>query len=61
MEVTQFVGLLIAIVVGIIVGNDASKRGMNGFGWGFFVAAIMIIGLPWYLIVRKPKLRKFSK
>lgn len=58
MEGTQLVGLAIALIVGIIVGSDASKRGMNAFGWGFFVFAIMIIGLPWYLIVKKPYLKE---
>ena len=54
----QVFGLSIAIAVGIIVGIDANKRGMNAFGWGFFVAMIMIVGLPWYLIVRKPKIKQ---
>ncbi len=44
---------LIPIIVGIWVGSDANKRGMNGIGWGFFSFAILIIGLPFYLMERK--------
>jgi hypothetical protein len=47
-------GLFIAIVCGVLVGQDAEKRGMSGAGWGFFVALLCIIGLPMYLIMRKP-------
>jgi hypothetical protein len=49
-----FIGLIIAIIIGILVGQDAAKRGMNGVGWGIFVGSICIIGLPMYLILRKP-------
>jgi hypothetical protein len=49
----MIVGLLIALFAGIWVGSDANKRGMNGFGWGIFSFAILIIGLPMYLIERK--------
>jgi hypothetical protein len=49
-----FVGFIIAIICGVLVGQDATKRGMNGLGWGLFVALICIIGLPMYLIARKP-------
>jgi hypothetical protein len=55
MEPGQVIGLIVAIAVGIWAGNDAQSRGMSGW-WGFGVACIMIIFLPWYLIVRKPKL-----
>ncbi len=53
-----FLGGLIALLIGITVGEDASKRGMNGFGWGLGVFALLIIFLPLYFIVRKPKLPK---
>lgn len=49
-----FIGFIIAIICGILVGQDAEKRGMNGLGWGIFVALICIVGLPMYLIMRKP-------
>lgn len=52
----ELIGMMIALVVAILVGQDASKRGMNSWGWGIFVFLILIVGLPWYLIVRKPKL-----
>jgi len=47
--------LIIALIVAILIGNDASKRGMNSWGWGIGVFALMIIFLPLYFIVRKPK------
>jgi hypothetical protein len=56
MEGGQIIGLLIALVVGIAVGNDASKRGMRAFWWGFGVFMLMIIFLPLYFILRKPKI-----
>ena len=52
----QLIGFLIALVAGILVGQDAQKRGMNPWGWGIFVFLILIIGLPVYLIVKKPYL-----
>ena len=27
-------GMIIALVIGIIIGKDANSRGMSGFGWG---------------------------
>ena len=47
-------GFLIALIVGILVGQDANKRGMNGIGWGLGVFLLMIVFLPIYLIIRKP-------
>jgi hypothetical protein len=52
----QSIGFLIALVAGILVGLDAQKRGMSPWGWGVFVFLILIIGLPVYLIVKKPYL-----
>lgn len=49
------IGLIIALVIAISVGKDAAKRNMNSFGWGLGVFALMIIFLPLYFIVRKPK------
>ncbi|MGE5558379.1 MAG: hypothetical protein ACM3WV_07160 [Bacillota bacterium] len=54
--VSTFIGLMIAAAAGIMVGMDAEKRGMNPWGWGIFVFLLCIIGLPVYLIVRKPLL-----
>ena len=51
----NLIGLIIALIVAIAVGNDAAKRDMNSWGWGIFVFLIMIIGLPCYFIFRKPK------
>jgi len=48
------IGIGVAIICGILVGQDAEKRGMSPWGWGLFVALICIIGLPMYLIMRKP-------
>ncbi len=50
------IGFGIAIICGILVGQDAAKRGMSSWGWGLFVALICIIGIPMYLIMRKPLL-----
>ena len=52
----QLIGILIALVAGILVGQDAKKRGMSPWGWGIFVFLILIIGLPAYFIARKPKI-----
>jgi hypothetical protein len=51
-----FVGLCIAAIAGFLVGQDAAKRGMSAWGWGLFVFLILIIGLPVYLIAKKPYL-----
>lgn len=40
------------IVSSIWVGNDASKRGMNAWGWGLFTLLLWIIGFPLFLILR---------
>ena len=49
-------GLIIAAVVGVLIGKDASARGMNGAGWGIFTFLLCIVAVPIYLIVRKPRL-----
>lgn len=53
----QLLGMTIALIVAILVGNDAKKRGMNGFGWGAGVFLLMILFLPLYFVVRKPLLK----
>jgi hypothetical protein len=56
MALEIIIGLIIAAVVGIIIGKDASARGMSGAGWGIFTFFICIIAVPIYLIVRRPRL-----
>lgn len=51
-----FIGLCIAAITGFLVGQDAAKRGMSAWGWGLFVFLLLIVGLPAYLIVKKPYL-----
>ncbi len=50
------IGIIIAALAGIAVGNDAKKRGMNGGAWGLGVFLLLIILLPIYFIKRKPLL-----
>ena len=52
----QLIGVIIALIAAILVGQDAQKRGMSPWGWGIFVFLILIIGLPAYFIARKPLL-----
>jgi hypothetical protein len=52
---TIIIGLIVAIIVGVLIGKDASSRGMSGFGWGIFTFLLMIIAVPIYLVVRKPR------
>jgi len=54
-NVGYYIGLCIALIVGILVGQDASTRGMNAWGWGIGVFLLMIVFLPLYFILRKPK------
>lgn len=54
-------GLFVALVIAILVGQDASKRGMNGILWGIGVFLLLIIFLPIYFIVRKPKLETVNE
>jgi hypothetical protein len=56
MAANWIVGLIIAVVVAILIGKDASARGMSGVGWGIFTFFICIIAMPIYLVVRKPRL-----
>lgn len=51
-----FFGLVIAAIVGILIGKDAESRGMSGIGWGIFSFFICIVAVPIYLVVRKPRL-----
>ncbi|MCX6328137.1 MAG: hypothetical protein NTZ85_01300, partial [Bacteroidia bacterium] len=55
----QIIGVIIALVVAILIGQDASKRGMNAWGWGIGVFLLLIVFLPLYFILRKPKVDSF--
>jgi hypothetical protein len=57
---TTFIGVNIALVVAILVGLDASKRGMNVWGWGIGVFLLLIVFLPLYFILRKPVVSTFE-
>jgi len=49
-------GLIIAAIIGVLIGKDAKERGMSGIGWGLFSFLICIVAVPIYLIVRKPRI-----
>ena len=51
-----FFWILIPLIIAVLVGQDANKRGMNGVLWGIGVFLLCIVFLPLYLIVRKPML-----
>jgi MFS family permease len=55
----QIIGIIIALVAAILIGQDASKRGMNAWGWGIGVFLLLIVFLPLYFILRKPKVDSF--
>ena len=48
------ISIKIAGVIAVLIGKDASSRGMSGVGWGIFTFLICIAAVPIYLIVRKP-------
>ena len=54
------IGIIIPLLAGILVGQDAAKRGMNAWGWGIGVFLLLILFLPLYFITRKPKLEEQS-
>jgi uncharacterized membrane protein len=53
----SLIGLIIACIVAYFVYGDAKARGMNAAGWSIGVLALMILFLPLYLIVRKPRIQ----
>jgi len=59
----EIIILIILLIPAIAVGKDAEKRGMNGWGWGIGVFFLLIVLLPLYFILRKPKITfvKFTK
>ena len=50
----MIIGLTLGLCAALFVYGDAQKRGMNAWGWAIFAFLIWIVGLPWYLIARKP-------
>lgn len=52
----EFVGLIIAGVVGVLIGRDAKSRGMSGAIWGICAFLMCIVTVPIYIVVRKPPL-----
>ncbi|HBH47334.1 MAG TPA: hypothetical protein DDX98_01760 [Bacteroidales bacterium] len=52
----NFIGIIIALVVAILVAKDAQKRGMNAWAWAFGVFLLLIVFLPLYFILRKPEI-----
>jgi hypothetical protein len=55
-SIGQLIGFCILLYVSYWVYKDAKSRGMNATGWCIFVFLILIIGLPFYLLSRKPKI-----
>jgi len=53
-----FLGLLIAFVVSCFIYKDAEERGMSGMGWAAGTLLLMIVTVPLYLVVRKPRIVK---
>jgi 4-amino-4-deoxy-L-arabinose transferase-like glycosyltransferase len=56
MNGAQLIGMAIALVIALLVGNDAKKRNMSSWGWGIGVFLVLIVFLPLYFILRKPKI-----
>ena len=46
---------IVLTVVSVLVGKDASSRGMSGLLWGLFTFLICAVAVPIYLIVRRPR------
>lgn len=51
----QVIGAIIAVIIAVLIGKDASSRGMSGIGWGIFTFLLCIVAVPVYLVVRKPR------
>ena len=52
----SIIGIIIALVIALIVRNDAKSRGMKHLAWSAGVFLLLIVFLPLYFILRKPKL-----
>ena len=55
-----FFGFVIALIIGLFIGKDASSRGMSAIGWGLSSFLLCIVAVPLYLIVRKPLVVGYS-
>ncbi|HTA26511.1 MAG TPA: hypothetical protein VK809_01890 [Bacteroidia bacterium] len=53
---STILALCILFPISYWVYNDARSRGMNATGWTIFVILILIVGLPAYFMMRKPKI-----
>ena len=57
MDYTSYtIGLLIALAVSYWVLTDARSRGMNATPWAIGVLLVLIVFLPLYFLMRKPKI-----
>ncbi|MFK7837853.1 MAG: hypothetical protein AB8B60_16710 [Sulfitobacter sp.] len=45
----------LSIIATYLTYKDASTRRMNAQGWAIFILLTSMIGLPFYLLARKPK------
>jgi hypothetical protein len=54
---TRIFALMITFGIGLAIGKDAAKRGMNEWFWTVSVALLLIVFLPLYYIVRKPLIK----
>jgi membrane protein YdbS with pleckstrin-like domain len=52
------IGLIIAAIIGVLIGRNAASRGMSAIGWGLFAFLICIVAIPIYPIVRRPRLNE---
>jgi hypothetical protein len=53
--------IVVPVLLGILIGRSAAKRGMNPWGWGILVTLICIVGVPVFLIMKKPVVGKTRK
>jgi hypothetical protein len=56
-SIGQLIGLCLLFYASFWVYKDAKSREMNATVWSIFVLLLLIIGLPLYFIVRKPKVK----
>ena len=57
MDASTIIAILILMPISYWVYTDAQSRGMNATAWTVFVILILIVGLPTYFILRKPKIK----
>lgn len=55
MAFARIIGIVIAAVAAYWVYQDAKERNMNAMLWAVGTFLVLIIALPLYLIMRKPK------